>query len=422
MDPSGSNVFQVSDDNVFRVSNNSIFQFPNNDNLESTIRISRPNNNTYKWETTVRTKRPGTNRPGTNRPGTNRPVTGRPDNVFTRVFEYYFGQRAEEPPTATYLRPGPTVNLTQDERDRYEAWATTLTWAAMGLQSQLPEIEPTALMEFVESPQVARSFIEFARDFWCQNPDITSRSPGAPQNSPPRRVIDMLELEEAVRLFDGSMFGRPVGESGIKANWKPRHHIVHFLRSVYRWAMQDAPNLAMRDRLVGNSWQRAAILVGALAACIRVYELGRFRNIADVTRTFGPLLSNESWTSRHNPQNEEARRRSVYLANQTAREQTRFDGRVSHAEWFTHFAFYARTDFIIPRGRGNTYRWYSDLGFMHIEKIARENFFLEIELFSAFILAFIITSYLYPKRFWFCLYWSLATPFLVWTIGEILSL
>ncbi|KAI4863502.1 hypothetical protein F4820DRAFT_426988 [Hypoxylon rubiginosum] len=280
-------------------------------------------------------------------------------------------------PDFTY-KAGPVFTFGAADQARYEAWASTLTWEAMALQSQLPEIEPAALLEFVESPQVTLSFMEFARDFWCHVPDANHGF----GNTPPRRVINMGELDAAVKLFNASKLERPRFETCPRKDWKPRHHIAHFMRCVYKWAVQDVRGLAARGHLVSGGWQRTALLVGALAVCIRVYEQGQFEACSNVSGTLydekasSPFLSPEylSWRIRHDSGDAAARQRLTFLASQTARSHLEeipggLTAGANSARWFTHFAYYARHDFAIAHS--DTYLWYSDVGFISLETTSR---------------------------------------------------
>ncbi|KAI6085011.1 hypothetical protein F4821DRAFT_279700 [Hypoxylon rubiginosum] len=265
-----------------------------------------------------------------------------------------------------------------NDQANYDQWKSSLTLMTMSLQNQLPEVRATALLEFVESPQVALSFIEFVLDFWHHNPDIRPR--GSPL---PRKVIEWKEIEAAVVLFNRSKLSGPRhAPHPVKDEWKPRHHIAHFMRCVYKWAVQDVGGLSILPHLETN-WQRTAILMGALMVCIRVYDSGSFQAYQNITGSqygqnhHSPWLSPEYfiWRARHSVDDQDATQRAFYLAHQTAQEYAVMDRdkRVSNATWFRNFAYYARNDFAIQDQQH--YRWLSDIGFYQLDdtRVARSS-------------------------------------------------
>ncbi|KAI1764400.1 hypothetical protein GGR53DRAFT_530671 [Hypoxylon sp. FL1150] len=297
--------------------------------------------------------------------------------LFTSRLGSFLGRpKAPEPPGPAFT-VNPTVQYEFDaaQKANYDNWSSKLTVMTMSLQSQMPEVSARALLEFVESPQVSLSFIEFVIDFWHHVPGV--RPPGSAEG-PVRKVIEMKEFEAAVELFNTSMLSRPklVPNLPARATWLPRHHIAHFMRSVYKWAMEDVGVLAIRPHLE-SKWQRTGILVGALMACIRVYDLGSFRAFNDMTGSqyyenhFSPWLSPEYflWRQRHAPMDPEAHQRTYYLIQQTAQDHVKSvnDGILSNATWFTYFAYYSRNDFAIDDSE--YFRWFSDVGFSRLDDI-----------------------------------------------------
>ncbi|KAI1806939.1 hypothetical protein F4811DRAFT_567951 [Daldinia bambusicola] len=188
----------------------------------------------------------------------------------------------------------------ESERTSFEEWATPFTRVAIALSSCLPEVDPAALVAFMEYPTTQLAFATIHSEY------LSESSISKPSD------LDFHAIQRAVELFHVSPggFTSPRGVHPREAC----HRIMTFIKEAYASAVIERRDLAIRPSLLSGAPHQIPILVGALAA----YMLVENR----------PPLSPEPrlavyvrWQRRHEPKDpEHASRRLLYFSYDNATE------------------------------------------------------------------------------------------------------
>ncbi|KAI1080241.1 hypothetical protein F5B20DRAFT_580638 [Whalleya microplaca] len=265
------------------------------------------------------------------------------------------------------------LQLTEEQKARFEAWTTPMISTGLALASWMPEVDTAALVQFVDSPMVQLAFLEFERDIWLKIPDTRNATP--PARMPYRRCIKMKEWETAVSLFTNNPLERYhlqylEANMSTKDDWKVEDHIALFWGRIYTWVTNEVKDLPIRPYLLDGN-QRIPILAGVLAACIRVHGKGQFPD--PPTKSWGHrrvefhpgwFAMIQEWRIRHASGDPDASQRLLYLAQKTSAEYTE-KALESDTQWFQLFLYRAKLGFDLTgefHGEDN-WEWRCDVGF-----------------------------------------------------------
>ncbi|KAI2780901.1 hypothetical protein F4815DRAFT_444801 [Daldinia loculata] len=218
--------------------------------------------------------------------------------------------------------------FSEDERNRYEQWATPLTRAAIGLASWLPEVDAAAIIEFVEFPKIRLAVSKFEGEYWSKVSEF-DRS---------HRFISSIDFRKAAASFQYSpVVDRPDFKLRSLRPELPHHHIATFMREVFTWTVVERADLAIRPYLLpGNKFQ-LPILVGTLAAYLFVSGNNHMPGTAKEDMSGSSSQKQKlpvypEWRARHDPNDPEASRRLLYLSYENA-DRYRVHQEYSEAGW-----------------------------------------------------------------------------------------
>ncbi|KAI1658777.1 hypothetical protein F4813DRAFT_388543 [Daldinia decipiens] len=204
--------------------------------------------------------------------------------------------------------------FSEDERNRYKQWATPLTRAAIGLASWLPEVDPAAIIEFVEFPKIRLAVSKFEGEYWSKVSEF-DRS---------HRFISSITFRKAAASFQYSpVVDRPDFKLSSLRPQLPYHHIVTFMREVFTWTVVERTDLAIRPYLLPGNKNQLPILVGTLAAYLFVSDNDSMpgtpiEDMSGLSSKKETLPVYPEWKARHDPNDPEASRRLLYLSYENA--------------------------------------------------------------------------------------------------------
>ncbi|KAI0019922.1 hypothetical protein F4780DRAFT_744664 [Xylariomycetidae sp. FL0641] len=248
-----------------------------------------------------------------------------------------------EPPTKEFaffsLRDAYEMKVKEQEA-RFEAEATAFTWPTMALASLLPNVDPQALLQFVESPVVRMAFLEFLDRTWNLDSNFPERK-GRLQH----RYIDYSDIRYARYALDRSKREFVEGKHGDESRdyvWTHGRNGAHdrvktwpmgwslycmMDRCIY-WAESACPSLPIKPYMQDGN-QRNQIVFGALMVHIRLHSLGKLpssvpegRHCFDHESSYSPLWfpAWQAWRHRHNVSREYAHERAIHWARKVAED------------------------------------------------------------------------------------------------------